>query len=455
MRVLILVAILLSSIFTEASASSKYAIIQEKTDEEKIKISLNFKEVPLRDAIISICSQTGINVTLSKDIDQLASVSAYYEGVSLDEALRAVVSGLDISVKKEGNMYFLTPFEERLFDVNKITVMQGGTLSTSTSMPPSPPGTGGTTTQQPQSPQPQPVQQQGQGGDDEGVNSIISAIRSLLSPRGTVSYLPTGFIYVKDTPSRIKAIESVLNMDTAKRKETKLKITLIRIDYKKEYETGIDWSAVFGGIKDNLPFKIETGGRFLGNLAGDSGNAFIRLANSKNTLSSVIKALSAYGDVNIVHTWESRAMSGVTLPFELTQDVWYNQGTTVQIVNNQTITSQQIGKESVGVKITLTPVLQQDGKYIVNTWVELSNIVGFQKIGDQELPQTERNFTRIPIKMEKSDTAVISGFKIKNKDVSSEGIPFFANLPILKHIFGYTKTADRVSELSIIISMEE
>lgn len=432
----------------------------------KEKIYLNFKEVSLRDALISISSQTGINITLDRNLEPNLTVSAFYSGLSIEDALNSIISGLDITYRKEKGIYMITPFEEKLFDVNKIVPPENNQTGVSTTGATQAPSagtatTGGASAQNPSMPSPASPQgiQAGAVGSsttttDESVNAIISSIQKILSPQGVVTYLPSGFIYVKDRPSRLRAVESVLKMDDSKREEIRLKITLLRIDYRKEFETGINWSALLGGAKNSLPVKIDTGANFLGNLTGDSNVSFIKFTNSKDTISAVIKALSAVGDVSIVHTWQTRAMSGVTLPFELVQDVWYNGGTTIQVVNNQTITSQQILKEPVGLRITVNPVIQADGRYLVNTSVNISNVVGFQKIGDQELPQTEKNSVTVPIKMGKNDTVAISGFKIKNKDSSFEGVPFLSGIPILKHLFGHTKTTEKNSELTILISIE-
>lgn len=432
----------------------------------KEKIYLNFKDTPLRDALISLSSQTGINITLDRNLEPNLAISAFYNGLSVEDALNSIISGLDITYRKEKDIYTITPFEEKLFDVNKVIPAESGQTQSATS--PATPAPGPATGGNPPTGTPAgasgaqqlpastvPVTAAGSSAvTDEGVNAIIDSIRKILSPQGIVAYLSSGFIYVKDRPSRLRAVESVLKMDNSKREEIRLKITLLRIDYRKEYETGINWSALLGGAKNSSPVKIDTGVNFLGNLTGDSNVSFIKFTNSADTISTVIKALSAYGDVSIVHTWQTRAMSGVTLPFELVQDVWYNGGTTVQVINNQTITSQQISKETVGLKITVNPVLQTDGRYLVNTAINISNVVGFQKVGDQELPQTEKNSVTVPIKMSKDDTVAISGFKIKNKDSSFEGVPFLSGIPILKHIFGHTKTTEKTSELSILISIE-
>ncbi|MBE0427628.1 MAG: hypothetical protein IBX72_13410 [Nitrospirae bacterium] len=425
-------------------------------------LSLDFRNVPLKDAMVSLCAQAKVNIILDKEVDSNLSVTAAYEGVSLEDALKTITYGLDLSYKKQGNIFVITPFEEKYIDVNKLLSEETSSTSTSTTQPFSQTQDNSASSQQLNQPYQSTTssgissQQAIYGGDFGGyIDNVITNLEKILSSEGVITYMPTGLIYVKDYPSYVRAVERILNIDDERREEINLKITLVRLDYKKEYSTGVDWSVILGGAKDSLPVQVDIGTRFLGSLIGDNDAASVKITNSKSSITSIVKAMSQYADVDIVHTWETRAISGTVLPFELTQDVWYSQGRVVQVIDNQTITSDVINKESVGLRILLNPLLQQEGRYLVNTKIELSNIVGFQKVGDQEMPQTERNFLKIPIKMEKEDTVVISGFKIKNQDSQSGGIPLLARLPVFKYLFGYTKTTDRLSELSVVISIAE
>lgn len=61
---------------------------------------------------------------------------------------------------------------------------------------------------------------------------------------GVITYMPSGFIYVRDYPSKIRSIEKMLRLDDEKRETVNLKITILRIDYKKNHETGVNWKAV-------------------------------------------------------------------------------------------------------------------------------------------------------------------------------------------------------------------
>lgn len=423
------------------------------------RVSLNFRDTPVKDVLTSMSAQAGVSIVLNKDMDAALAVTAVYGDVTLETALKTIASSLDISYKKQGGIFIVSPFEEKYFDVNKLLTSgatgisgassSGGTAPSQPVLTTAPPGPGTSSSSGGSS-----------GGSDEDfggyIDNVITNLKKVISQRGVITYMPTGFLYVKDSPSKVKAVEDMLKIDNAKREELNLKITLIRLDYKKEHETGVDWSNVFSKPTGGGKPSIEVGTNFMGSL-GASNAATLKFTfdNKIDSFTSAIRALSQFGDVNIVHTWETRAMAGTSLPFELTQDVWYLQGTTVQVVNNQTITSSIKGKESVGIRVLLNPISQNNGRYLVNTKIELSSIVGMQKVGDEEMPQTEKNYIKIPIKMSKDDVVVISGFKIKNSEKAVSGLPGLSSLPILKHLFGYTRDNERVSELSVIISLKE
>ena len=70
----------------------------------------------------------------------------------------------------------------------------------------------------------------------------------------------------------------------------------------------------------------------MGASLGSATSNVATLTIKDTDLTAVIKALETYGTVNVVQTWETRAVSGATLPFYLYQTVWYNTGSIVQVV---------------------------------------------------------------------------------------------------------------------------
>jgi len=425
-------------------------------------INLNFKGVPIEDALTVLSRQAGINITLDKDVNTRHTVSVVYSGNSAENALKNIISGMDLTFRKTPDGFIVTPWKESYINVNKVFeyigagggvgsiqpmggMQQAGFLSVPSAPAPSMPGGS----------QPSGTQQVSITDFGGYMNSVMTLIRSVLSREGVITYMPSGFIYVRDYPSRIKAVEEIFNFDNAKREEVQIKINIVRLDYKKEYETGISWSKIFEGFKVGSPWRSNIEGNFLSNLK-DAPDVFtFGLKNINLNFDSIIKALGRYGDVKIVHSWETKALAGSVLPFNLTQLVWYSTGATVQVIGEQTITTPQIANTFVGLSLLLNPIKYDEGKYVLNTSVRMSNIVGYQQIRDLSFPNIEDNFVSVPIKIAPGERIVISGFKIKSSTKDTVGVPFLSSLPILGHLFGYKAGDNSTSEIAVIIHLDD
>lgn len=418
-------------------------------------VSLNFNGVPLNDALLSLGRQAGASITIDREIDaSKVKVSAYYEGESFEEAIETIVSGLDYAFRRviEG-AYVVTPYEEAILNVHDVYVTQKESLSdvassnnrslTRISQTPTIGGysTSGTSAGSSGS------SSTGEKAEDREMSKIMESIKKMLSTKGVVTPMTTGFVYVRDIPSRVKMVREMLETDIKKRKTITMKITLVRIDYKDEYETGLNWYAL---LRAKAP-SVEFSANFTQTM-GDSNVATLLVIDED--FAGFIKMLGTYGDVHVVHSWESRAVSGAVLPFEMSQTVWYTTGSIIQVINDQTITTPQMSSMEVGIKMTINPLKLEKG-YLVNTSVDLSNLLGFQVIEKIELPQVERNYVSIPIKMSVGEMVAISGFKIKSTDKKRVGIPLLSNLPVLSYLFGYNSSRDRTSELTVLINFVE
>ncbi len=423
----------------------------------KKTVSLNFNGVPLNDALLSLGRQASVCITIDRAIDSSkVKVSAYYEGDSFEEAIETIVSGLDYAYRKIADgAYVVTPYEEAILNVHDVYVRHKGSLSdasssnnrslagTSPSVATGGFANSGTSTGSSVSGY---SSTEGKAEDRE-VSKTIANINKMLSSKGVVTPMTTGFIYVRDIPSRVKMVREMLKTDLRKRKTITMKITLVRIDYRDEYETGLNWWAL---LKTRSP-SITLNTNFTQTM-GDNNVATLVVMDQD--FAGFIKMLGTYGDVQVVHSWESRAVSGAVLPFEMSQTVWYTTGSIIQVVNNQTITTPQMASMEVGLKMTVNP-MKMEKEYLVNTSVDLSNLLGFQVIEKIELPQVERNYVSIPIKMSVGEMVAISGFKIKGTDKKKVGLPLLGNLPVLSYLFGYNSAKGRTSELTVLISFIE
>ncbi|MHB8108844.1 MAG: type II secretion system protein GspD [Syntrophorhabdaceae bacterium] len=414
-------------------------------------VSINLNGVPLNDALLSLARQAGVSITIDRGIDVAkVRVTAYYEGDSFEDAISAIISGLDYAYRKIADgSYAVTPYEEAVFEVHDIRIKQREPISFANA-PVAAGGSSGSPAIQPGTNLPSPTSGSGflaEKSEESQMAHIVESIKKMLSPKGVVTPMTSGFLYVRDVPSRIKMVKEMLDTDVKKRNTITMKITLLRIDYKDQYETGINWAAFLDTAKGPL-FGMDV--NVMQGLENAKSNiATIRVADTN--FAGVLKMLGTYGDVNVINSWESKAVSGAILPFEMSQTLWYTTGTTLQVINTQTVNTVSVAPVDIGLKMTVNPLKLEKG-YLVNTSIDLSNFLGFQYIEKMELPQIERNYVSIPIKMSIGETVAISGFKMKAIDKKRIGIPILSQLPVLGLLFGYTSSKDSTSELTILIN---
>lgn len=436
---------------SENSAAEPDKKTSQLMPSSRVSVMLDFRAAPVKEVLTELSRQAGVNIVYA-DMDDDAAITVYYKGDNVTEALNSIINSGNLSYKKEGNTFTVSQYETKTFDMsvlyessfdlgNQNTGGAGQVAQTTQ-------GTSGSASSSSFGQSQVYIKSNGFEGF---LTKVIDKIKPLLSHRGKITFLPSGVLYVKDTPRTIKDIETLLNVDNSKHKPITLKLSLIRIDFNNENQAGVDWQAAIKGISGIGGIReITIGGNFLPLLQKpNTGTITIKTKNTQD----IVKFLSSYGDVKIVHNWQTQALSGTLLPFELTQMVWYSQGSTVQVLNNQTITTPVISSSQVGVKIRLTPTVFKDNKFLINTFVELSSIVGSQSVAGLEFPNIETNMVSIPIEMSANETTTISGFKITSASKSNVGLPILNSIPILRTLFGYTERTDKTSELIVVMSI--
>ncbi len=418
------------------------------------EIKLEFRNAPVKEVVSELARQSGINVIFS-EIDESIPVSISYRGSNIREALDAVMQSGNVAYAFANNTYTISQFASQTFDIAllyetsfSLAGAAGSSGSSTTTTTTSSASTGSSVGDSTVS-----------ISSDEFtgyVSKVVDKIKVMLSTKGKIAYLPTGVLYVKDYPSYVRDIAEFLRKDEEKKRAVSLKIDLIRIDLKDRNQTGIDWnvltrSLLSGGVLNQIK-KISLGTNLSGLLVG-SNVATIEFRDGNGNTDAFLKLLGEYGDVHVVHSWQSNAVTGTLLPFELTQTVWYSTGSTIQVINNQTITTPNVENREVGVKVRLLPVAR-DGRFLINTMVELSSITGTQRVGDLDFPSIDKNMVSVPIALRVGETATISGFKMRSETKKQVGWPILSKLPVLRYLFGYTEAQDQNSELVVVVSVQ-
>ena len=274
---------------------------------------------------------------------------------------------------------------------------------------------------------------------------LIAKIKSLLSPEGKLFQSEGGYVVVQDRPSYVQNVLRVLDKEKEQTRAVKLNIKVVRVDLKKEYQSGIDWNAILkaGGS------VFTTGASFASAMTGNT----VSFGINRSDLTALFKFLSQFGDVKVVKEWNTVAISGRPIFTNNVEEVpWFSQTTTTNA--NTAETATEVHFKNVGLQIKILPEIY--GNHLRGSiYAEVSSLLGFEEAQDgSKAPHTAVSNAFVNFDVPIGKSIVISGLKEKNYENSNAGVPVLKDVPLIGQLFGEkTKKCD-VSEVVIIITPE-
>ncbi len=113
--------------------------------------------------------------------------------------------------------------------------------------------------------------------------------------------------------------------------------------------------------------------------------------------------------------------------------------------------SQQIQKEEVGVKITMTPHINEDNQITLALAPEVSSIVGYRGT-NADLPLIRVRKTQTTVRVESGQTVFLAGLLQDETTTEIRKLPILGDLPIIGFPFQHKKTITKRTNLIIEIT---
>jgi general secretion pathway protein D len=112
-----------------------------------------------------------------------------------------------------------------------------------------------------------------------------------------------------------------------------------------------------------------------------------------------------------------------------------------------------------GLVINILPTLNDNGNYVnLSTDILVSEYLGEKTInvngGEYKLPQINKNEIQMPARIKMGRSMVLTGFKLKRRDKSSDGIPGLVNKRIFGTLFGKKSDTKQTSEFVVVVTPE-
>ncbi len=316
------------------------------------------------------------------------------------------------------------------------------------------------------------IQSLGQGKAAEGApaNATPPAVQA---DEATNSVLITADIDTMDT------MLSIIDSLDIRRAQVLVEAIIVEITGNNAKEIGIEWmyqadDAGFGGF---------TSGGALGTVAGpalnilespDDNTALAALAGGINSVGapvfgvgrlgkqidflSVLKLLQTTESTNILSTpsllttdnSEASILVGQQVPFVTGSYSGANTGTTTGGTNSFTSPFNTVNREDVGIKLQVTPHINEGDSMVLDIEQEISSVIGNTQ-NSPNGPTTSKREIKTQILAGDGQTVVLGGLIEDQVNKGDQRVPVLGSIPVLGHLFRSQSATKRKTNLLIFL----
>ncbi len=139
---------------------------------------------------------------------------------------------------------------------------------------------------------------------------------------------------------------------------------------------------------------------------------------------------------------EASMLVGSRIPFVISGTIFAGGGAA---------TSQQVQREEVGVKLSITPLINADGYITTVIKPEVSSVVGF-KGQNEELPVVATRQATTTVRLKDGGSVIIGGLLSEERTISTSKVPILGDIPGLGLLFQHRNTTVAKKDLVIEVT---
>jgi len=261
----------------------------------------------------------------------------------------------------------------------------------------------------------------------------------------------TNKLVITDLAEKMPEIANVITEMDEKHKEVLIEAKIIEISLNDEYQYGIDWTAIFRGMADEgVRVDLENIGGVFAGTATSGGGALTITSLASKYFQAAIEALETVGRTNVIsspritvlNNEEAKVLVGTNQP--------YISDTTTVSTGDTPVTSETITYVDVGVELTVTPTINEEGFVTMKIKPKISSVTGELGTADarDSIPIVSTSESETTVMVKDGTTIVIAGLIEDRDQVSEEKIPILGHIPIIGPLFFSNKSvgSDSVAE---------
>lgn len=297
-------------------------------------------------------------------------------------------------------------------------------------------------------------------------DEIQSAVKGLLSPRGTVDVdKRTNSLIIRDLPEVLGRIDELIGVLDKETRQVKISAQLLEVESGFLREIGVDWRIVNQSFVEEAPMDEDQLDYLLDplyptnperqNFAEEESRIFgSRQVTGDKLAQFSFARLIAEGDYSvgaILSTIESSNKGKIIAHPEVTTldnvEAYIQMGQKIPIKQFDPSGNTIITFYDVGTKLRVTPHITSENRILLHLVPERSS---YQFDPNGVIINTQNAETNVVV--ENGETAVIGGLTNQEVKHLRIGLPILKDIPIIGFLFGYDKKEVISRDLVIFVT---
>jgi general secretion pathway protein D len=254
---------------------------------------------------------------------------------------------------------------------------------------------------------------------------------------------PTNALIIRGSASEYAAILETLKAIDVYPRQVLLEVLIGEVSLDDTLRLGIDWTYLrqLGDYKNTVSMTTSVS-------ALTSGLKYV--VDRTDRLTAAFRSLANDGKVSILSSPSVIAANGRKSKIQVADSVPI---TTASIVanSNPPVTTQTVEYRDVGVILTFTPYINDEGIVTLDVEQEVSEVSTTQATSTSNPSFFKRNIQTTLVASQ--DRSIVLGGLVKERKAKSrEGLPFFYQIPLIGWIFGARSDVATRNELLVFIT---
>jgi type II secretory pathway component GspD/PulD (secretin) len=266
-------------------------------------------------------------------------------------------------------------------------------------------------------------------------------------------------LIVSDLPGRMKEIKEAVKAFDKEPHEVFIEAEVWQITLRNEFQRGINWERVYDerrtwGLPDmDISGTLPVSPSFTPTPGLDTDNITLTIGQlAIDDYTATLQFLSSYGEIEII----SRPKIAVVDNQEASIMVGSREAYITQTQSqgeSTTVTSENVEFIDVGIKLNVTPAINEEGIITMTIKPEVSSVreTITTAIGSR-VPIVETSEAETTVKIEDGKMIIIGGLLKEESRDDTVGVPVLSKLPIVGWLFGSKATLTRNTEIVFLIT---